>query len=58
MLIEARIDIREGVDPALLQRERELQQRINATAERQRQLLSGKHTDSRKAALEKEMAQS
>jgi Uncharacterized protein conserved in bacteria len=55
MLLEAHINIREGVNPDLLQRERSLQQQLNAAAERQRQLLSGQYTEEQSAALEKEL---
>jgi CHAT domain-containing protein/Tfp pilus assembly protein PilF len=34
LLTETRADIRQGIDPALLERERELQQRLSAKAER------------------------
>jgi len=43
-LIEARAEIRQGVDPALLERERLLQQRLNTKATRLTQLLSGNHS--------------
>lgn len=54
-LTEANVDIREGVDPVLLERERTLQQHLNASAERQRQLLSRKHTADQTVALAKEL---
>ncbi|HEV8130589.1 MAG TPA: CHAT domain-containing tetratricopeptide repeat protein [Acidobacteriota bacterium] len=44
ILAEARADIRVGVDPSLLERERLLQQLLNTKAERQMRLLGGKHT--------------
>jgi CHAT domain-containing protein len=44
MLTEASADIRQGVDPGLLARERSLQQLLNAEAERQKRLLGGQHT--------------
>jgi CHAT domain-containing protein/Tfp pilus assembly protein PilF len=56
LLNEARADIREGVDPALLQQERDLQQLLNAKAERQLRLLSGAHTEEQAAAIKKEIA--
>src|SRR5262245_50799319 len=40
-LIESRAEIREGVDPSLLERERMLQQRLNAKAARLTPLISG-----------------
>ena len=54
-LSEAHADIRRGVDPALLETERTLQQRLNATAERQTRLLTGKHTEEQASALRKEI---
>lgn len=41
-LNEARADIRQGVDPALLERERNLEQAINAKAERHAQVVGNK----------------
>ncbi|MBI3949053.1 MAG: tetratricopeptide repeat protein [Acidobacteria bacterium] len=55
ILAEARADIRQGVDPALLERERTLQQQLNAKEQRRMQLLSGKHTEEQAAAAEKEL---
>ena len=55
LLGEARVDIREGVDPALLERERSLQERLNAKAESQTQMLNRKHTDEQVAAFRKEI---
>ena len=55
-LAEAQADIRAGVDPALVERERTLQQQLNARAERQTRLLGGKHTAEQAAAIEKEIA--
>jgi hypothetical protein len=40
-----------GVDPALLERERSLKQRLNAKADEQIRLLAGKHTDEQVAAV-------
>lgn len=45
LLIESHADIRQGVDPQLLERERELQQVLNAQAARQLRLLSGRHSE-------------
>ncbi len=56
LLAEARADIRQGVDQALLARERSFEQRLNAVAERQARLLSGKHTREEAVALDKELA--
>jgi CHAT domain-containing protein/tetratricopeptide (TPR) repeat protein len=44
-LVEANADIRQGVDPILLELERSMQQRLNAKAKAQMKFLSGKHTD-------------
>jgi len=44
-LEEAGADIRQGADPLLLEHERGLQQRINAQAQSQTRLLSGKYTE-------------
>jgi CHAT domain-containing protein/tetratricopeptide (TPR) repeat protein len=57
LLNEARADIRQGVDPALLQQERDLQQLLNAKAERQVRLLSEAHTEEQSAAIKKEVAE-
>ena len=45
MLAEASADVRQGVDPGLLARERSLQQMLNAEAERQMRLFGGQHTE-------------
>jgi CHAT domain-containing protein/Tfp pilus assembly protein PilF len=55
VLGEARADIRQGVEPSLLERERSLQQQLTAKAERLTQVLSGKHTDEQAAAAQKEL---
>jgi CHAT domain-containing protein len=52
-LTEARADIRQGVAPALLDRERILQQQINSKAEGLTRLVSGKHTDEQASAAQK-----
>jgi CHAT domain-containing protein/tetratricopeptide (TPR) repeat protein len=54
-LSEAHADIRQGVDPALLTSERTLQQRLNAGAERQMRILSGKYTEEQAVRLQKEI---
>jgi CHAT domain-containing protein/predicted negative regulator of RcsB-dependent stress response len=54
-LIEAQADIRQGVDPALLERERDLQQLLNAKTERQMRLLAGSHIEEQTVALAKEI---
>jgi len=45
LLAEASAEIREGVDPGLLARERSLQQMLNAEAERQMKLFGGQHSE-------------
>jgi CHAT domain-containing protein/predicted negative regulator of RcsB-dependent stress response len=51
----ARTDIRQGVEPVLLAEERQLQQRLNQTAEQQMRLLSSKVAPEAKAAITKEV---
>ena len=52
-LKEANADIREGVDPALLQRERETQRRLNAKAQTQIEFLLSQHSDAEAAPIAK-----
>jgi len=54
-LAEANADIRQGVDPALLERERTLQQRLNARAEEQMKLLGRPHTNEQADAIDKDV---
>jgi CHAT domain-containing protein/Tfp pilus assembly protein PilF len=56
LLKEARADIRQGVDGSLLERERSLQQRLNARAAAQVSLLNRKHTPEQADAAAKEIA--
>ncbi|HKS08137.1 MAG TPA: tetratricopeptide repeat protein [Pyrinomonadaceae bacterium] len=56
MLTESGVDLREGVDPALLDRERELSQVLNAKAERLMRLRGQRNTDEQVAALKKEVS--
>jgi len=56
LLAEARADIRQGVDPKLLERERDLQQLLNAKASARTGLLSGQQGQEEVAALNKEIA--
>lgn len=56
LLSEAGTDIRQGVDPALLGRERGLQQLLNARADRYTRVLSGKHTPEQARDLQKAVA--
>ena len=55
LLKEARAEIRQGVDPVLLERERTLRQTISEKADSQRQLLRGKHTEEQATAAAKEV---
>jgi CHAT domain-containing protein len=55
MLAEARADISEGIDAALLERERSLQKQINASAEYQYRLLNDKHTREQMEAVKREL---
>src|SRR5581483_4819158 len=54
-LAESRIDVRKGVDAALLGRERSLVSDIRAKSDRHIRLLSGRHTDEQAAAVEQEI---
>jgi len=54
-LMEANADIRQGADAALLQREREVQRRLNARAQSQMQLLSGPHSEAQATAIAEEI---
>lgn len=55
LLKEARTEIRQGVDPLLIERERKLRVAIADKAVLQRRLLSGRHTDEQRLASEKEL---
>ncbi len=55
LLSEAHADVRQGVEPALLQEERDLQQLLNAKAGRQLRLLSDAHTEEQAALIKKEV---
>ena len=54
-LVEAQADIRQGADPVLLERERSLQESLNAKADRQMQLLRRKHSAEEEAAMAEEI---
>jgi len=56
MLKEARAEIRQGVDPSLLERERQLRETITDKAERQTRSTMGKQAEEQRAAAEKELA--
>jgi CHAT domain-containing protein/Tfp pilus assembly protein PilF len=51
ILAESSADVRQGVDPRLLARERALHQRLNVEAERQTRLFSGKHKEESAVAV-------
>jgi CHAT domain-containing protein len=51
LLRESHAEIREGVDAALLERERTVRRRLSAKAEREVQVLGGEHTAAEAAAL-------
>ncbi len=55
LLAEARADIRQGVDPAVIERTRTLQQRINIQAERKMRLLSVSAPGDEVSAVAKEI---
>src|SRR5262249_19286302 len=56
LLTESRIDIRQGVDSSVLERERSLQQLLNAKSAAQFALLNRKHTPAQAEAAAKEIA--
>jgi CHAT domain-containing protein/Tfp pilus assembly protein PilF len=57
LLTESRVDIRQGVDTQLLDRERELQKQINDEEMRRVRVLRGKHTPEDLAAIDKRVDQ-
>jgi CHAT domain-containing protein/predicted negative regulator of RcsB-dependent stress response len=54
-LVEARTDIRQGVDPELLAGENRIRQQLNQKAEQQTRMLSGKPTPEQASAIKKEV---
>ncbi|HET6892802.1 MAG TPA: tetratricopeptide repeat protein, partial [Pyrinomonadaceae bacterium] len=56
MLNEARVDIRQGVDPALIEKERNLAQLLNAKAQRHVQLLAQKGSKDEIAIVKREIS--
>jgi CHAT domain-containing protein/predicted negative regulator of RcsB-dependent stress response len=56
LLTEANANIRQGVEPELLERERTLQQKLDAVEKRRIELLNGQYTNKQLQALEKETA--
>ncbi|HKD43914.1 MAG TPA: CHAT domain-containing protein, partial [Myxococcaceae bacterium] len=55
LLAESGTDIRQGVDPALVQRESALRNQLNAQAERHTRLLAAKHSDEEIASVTKKI---
>lgn len=55
LLREARAEIRHGVQPSLIEREKELRDAIAARADRQQRMLNGKHTAEQATALAQEI---
>ncbi|HET9714285.1 MAG TPA: CHAT domain-containing tetratricopeptide repeat protein, partial [Pyrinomonadaceae bacterium] len=55
MMSEAGADIRQGVDPNLLARERSLQQMLNAEADRRMHLFGGEHKEESVAAVRRKI---
>ncbi|AFZ20706.1 CHAT domain-containing protein [Allocoleopsis franciscana] len=56
LLTEANANIRQGVEPKLLEQERTLQQKLDALEKRRIELFSGQYTDAQVQAIEKETA--
>jgi CHAT domain-containing protein/Tfp pilus assembly protein PilF len=54
-LAEAHVDVRNGVDPALLEKEHSLRATLTAKTNRKINLLEGEHTDEQVAAVGKEI---
>jgi CHAT domain-containing protein/tetratricopeptide (TPR) repeat protein len=55
LLAESHLDLREGADPALLERERALQEEVRFKLDRQLRLLTGAHTEEQAAAADAEV---
>ena len=55
LLAEARVDLRQGVDPTILERERDLARQLNAKAASQVSLLGRTHTPRQAEELEREI---
>lgn len=55
VLKEANADIRQGVDPTLLQRERQTQRLLNARAQSQMELLSQRHSEAQATRISAEI---
>jgi CHAT domain-containing protein/Tfp pilus assembly protein PilF len=54
-LAESRVNIRQGIDHALLEQEQSLRRALNAKAEQQTRLLNGKHREDEAAVLKREI---
>jgi CHAT domain-containing protein len=54
-LAEANADIRQGVDPQLVERERSLQKQLNTAAQTQQKILSSNHAEQQAAAIAQEI---
>ena len=57
LLAESRVDMRQGVDSALLQSDQALRKKINAAAERQRLILAGEYTDQQRTEVARDLDQ-
>jgi CHAT domain-containing protein/Tfp pilus assembly protein PilF len=57
MLMEARVDIHQGVEPSLLERERSLKRSLDAKNEIQVRLLSREHTNEQAEQIDEEIKQ-
>lgn len=55
LLTEAKADIRQGIAPELIRRERDVQQKLNATAQRQMQILAANPKSEQATAMAKEL---
>jgi len=56
LLVEARTDIYQSIEPALKEKENTLRQTLNAKSERQMRLLGGRYSEAEAAALENEIS--
>jgi CHAT domain-containing protein/tetratricopeptide (TPR) repeat protein len=56
LLLEARADVYESIDPGLREKENTLRRTLNAKSERQMRLLGGRHSEEEAAQLEKEIS--
>jgi CHAT domain-containing protein/tetratricopeptide (TPR) repeat protein len=54
-LIEARVNLREGISPDLLSREHSLQELLDGKASRQMEILKGKHTQDQAAEVKQQI---